>query len=314
MNMKTISDMKYRKCGHPYKDLLMKRFYHMYMGYYEVEGEGLSEEWLHYLLRRLWLVGSACAFKSDVREDSKTKIWIAPFAPQAWSGNDYVSKAQVINPRALPGYPPSGDILEVASDQNPGGKIALCYALPSGLPVRPFFEFYADKILEIQEKIEQNNTQVVLPVLFPTKENGENFKNLVERALREKWPFLPVNPEDIGMFSPTPMAGVYVADKLMEQRKMWENEAKEFLGIDTSADEKRERLTTDEANANNAVINLFRKANQKCLDAFTHNLEYLGVSIKIRPTIEESSAVGEESEGYEKEEGEEMEDENPTAD
>lgn len=282
-----------------YKRVLMRRFLHMWLGLYKVEGEGVSSEWFRYLMERFWYIGRACAFVPDVGPDSKTKIWFAPYAPQAWAGNNAISKAQVINQRAVPGYPPSGEIFDVANDQNPMGKVAIGRALPSGLPVRVFFEFYADRIAELQDRIDQNTQQVVLPVVFPTKMNKEQFQKTVETALERKWPFLPVNPEDVGLFSPTPMAGVYVADKLMELKKEWENEARSLIGLDTSADEKRERLTTDEANSNNALINLFRKANQMCLDEFAHNIEYLGTKIKFVPNVEESMSVKESPKGGE---------------
>ena len=275
-----------------YRDTLYNLFYTLFMGMYEVEGEGLSHEWKHYLMNALWEVGIAAAFIPDVPEGSRSKLWIAPYAATAWAGNDTPTHVQVINPRGLPGYPGS-EPLPVANDQYPQGKVVLCHALQSKLPVKSLFKFYIDKIVDLQETIDTNNQQVVLPMAMPTSMDKEKFLELVKQAIKEKWAYLPLNAEDSAYMSPVATAGIYVADKLIEQRKSWFNEAKALLGIDSGADEKRERLTSDEANANNALINLFRDANQECMDSFAHNLEYLGIHIRFKARAEISESVHE---------------------
>lgn len=275
-----------------YKKALLNLFYTLFMGMYEIEGEGISHEWKHYLFNRLWFNGTAAAFVPDLPKESKTKVWFAPFAATAWAGNDRPTFVQVINPRGLPGYPGTSP-LPVANDQFPEGKVVICHALQTGLPVKNIFEFYISKMVELQEQIDQNNKQVVLPMAMPTDMDKEKFREMAERAIAEKWLYLPVEAESAAYMSPVATAGVYVSDKLIEQRKSWFNEAKALLGIDSGADEKRERLTSDEANANNALINLFREANQECMDAFAHNLEYLGIHIRFKARAEISESVHE---------------------
>ena len=48
----------------------------------------------------------------------------------------------------------------------------------------------------------------------------------------------------------------FVADKIMKYKEQIWNEALQFLGINTLTTEKKERLITDEASANNELINL----------------------------------------------------------
>lgn len=48
----------------------------------------------------------------------------------------------------------------------------------------------------------------------------------------------------------------FIADKIMEYKKQIWNEALTYLGINSLATEKKERLITDEANSNNELINL----------------------------------------------------------
>ena len=97
----------------------------------------------------------------------------------------------------------------------------------------------------------------------------------------------------------------YVADKLQEyKRNVW-SEALSFLGVNNVADEKAERLITDEVNANNEMIDLSAQTmlltRQQAAKKLNENYGF-NVEVKQR-TFEEIKKIMENDTG----EGEQVE-------
>lgn len=97
----------------------------------------------------------------------------------------------------------------------------------------------------------------------------------------------------------------YVADKLQEyKRNVW-SEALSFLGVNNVADEKAERLVTDEVNANNEMIDLSAQTmlltRQQAAKELNENYGF-NVEVKKR-TFEEIKKIMENDTG----EGEQVE-------
>ncbi len=80
----------------------------------------------------------------------------------------------------------------------------------------------------------------------------------------------------------------YVVDKIMEYKKQIWNEALTFLGINSLADEKKERLITDEANSNNELINMnlqsFLLTREEACRQINEKFG-LNVSVKVRSDL-----------------------------
>lgn len=275
---------KYRK--HPYYGVLMTRFYRAWMSAFKIEG--VPESWGNYLFRQLWMVGLACAFKADLPGDPV--LYFSTYSAVRYGGNDYPTLVQVINERNLPGYPPARKRLAVVSDYVPEGKVALVRAFPSQCPVFVLYDFYACKICEVQTSIDTNLEQVVLPVGIPTSGDKQYKTRSLTKAVEEHSAFYLFDDEESRLFAPTPMQGQYYIDKLIQYRKDWENEAKNLIGIDSSAEEKRERLLMDEVNANNAEINLQRQSIMLNLEAFSKDIKLLGFDVTFKSRIEEAQA------------------------
>lgn len=272
-----------------YKELMMNQFYIMWMGLYK--WKGISSEWSHYLMREMWLKGTCSAFLADV--PGEKQVWIAPYAPYYFTGNNTPSKVTIINERSVPGYPSEYKILDVISNQNKQGTIALGWALPSKRPVKLYFEFFATKMAELQEQIDQNNQQIVLPMGVPTTSRKEEFTKQLRIAIKNKEPLIPIYGESASLFRPQTLSNQFVGDKLIDQIHRWMNEAKTLLGIDASGEEKRERVNMDEANSNNAIINLFREINLDCVREFAYNINLLGVNVSVSPNTEKVTSVSE---------------------
>ena len=94
----------------------------------------------------------------------------------------------------------------------------------------------------------------------------------------------------------------FVADKLQVYKQQIWNEALTFFGINNTNTEKRERLITDEVNANNEVISINAEAmllaRQEAANAI-NKLYGLNVTVKMRSFQVEDEQVDEVKEGEE---------------
>ncbi len=127
------------------------------------------------------------------------------------------------------------------------------------LPTCGTLELYAQRLAEIQRTMDVNLAGQKFPVAIVgsadqklTLENLYNQYNGNQPFIFGDKNFL--SPDNglkvINTESP------YIIDKLTDYKKEILNEALTFLGINNISIEKKERLVTDEANANNEVINL----------------------------------------------------------
>ena len=267
-----------------YRRIVFNRFFREWMALYEIEG--ISAQWTEYFFKTLWMSGQICAFKAEV--PGEPILWFAPFAGVDYGGNDYPLRVNVVNPRGLPGYPKG--VKSVIDEDHPKGEVAILRALPTYEPVSSQFAYYAAKIGEVQGKIDQNANQVVLPTAIPTDTAKANKLSELTNAIRNNDPFFATNEENPTLFNVVSLQGTYYIDKLIQYRKDWENEAKNQLGIDSSAEEKRERLLLDEVNSNNVEIALLQETIKSRLDAFAADVKLLGFDISFKSRIEKPSS------------------------
>lgn len=95
-----------------------------------------------------------------------------------------------------------------------------------------------------------------------------------------------IEPKTLNLNAP------YLVDKLEIYKKTLWNEALTFLGINNIMEEKKERLVTDEANANNELINLnlqsYLAPRQEACNQFNKLFELTGdkaISVRVRSDL-----------------------------
>lgn len=280
-----------------YKEALMERFYNLWQGM--VECKELPLKWTSLMMDYLWWLGTCAGFKPDGFENENVAFF-ASWAANEFDNTFYPLAVEVINKFNRPGYPKG--FHPVVEPYTKKGRVALCFALPSHLPIANLFEFYADKIVEVQKAIDQNLRQVVLPVAIPAYTDREPFLRELMKTLDDRQPFVAVNGEMGSVFNPQNLQGTYYIDKLIQYKKDWENELRNIVGIDSSSEEKRERLLTDEVNSNNAIINLARETIQAQFDQFSADLKALGITANFKVRQVEASSNNEPQKEGEKDE------------
>ena len=161
---------------------------------------------------------------------------------------------------------------------------------------------YARRMAEIDDIIMQNLRQQRVPYLFATDDNNQyTMKTLYDQiyqgepAIFVDKTMLNGNSQNIMLI---PTESPYLVDKLQIQKQEMERELLTFLGINNTL-EKKERLLTDETNANNQFIQMcsdvdFKTRQKACEDI---NKKF-GLNIRVIETSEEFKEVMDDGNVY----------------
>lgn len=132
---------------------------------------------------------------------------------------------------------------------------------------------YATRLANCDRALDVNLDNLSIPLIIVTGEQGRLTANNLMRAREDGQPYVYMNDAtDInGMFNTFPNSTPFLADKLLNAKQQVWNELINFLGIDNSSTEKKERLLEDEIQSSNSRTNVYRltylKARQQACDA-----------------------------------------------
>lgn len=174
-------------------------------------------------------------------------------------------------------------------------------------PTYPTIELYAYRLADITRTIDININAQRTPVTILCSERQKNTMKNVYKQYAGNEPVIyadkDLNLENIKTID---TQAPVVFDKLQLQKHAIWNECMTFLGISNANQDKKERLVTDEVNANNEQIEMsaqvMLKARQQACDLI-NEMFGLNISVELRNVVEQ---VENDSEDLnEKEEGEE---------
>jgi len=114
---------------------------------------------------------------------------------------------------------------------------------------------FATRINEIELTIDINlNAQKTPYVILCDEKERLTFKNIINDVRRFKYAIFGTKNLKINNVDVLNTSSPYLVDKLQQQKRELFNELLSFLGINTNAVEKKERVLVDEVNANNEFI------------------------------------------------------------
>lgn len=122
---------------------------------------------------------------------------------------------------------------------------------PSKSPTEQHVQYFADKIMRIERSIDVNLNVTRIPWIF--KGNGNNLlslKNIYAQVERNE-PVIYLDNKIADDLDVLETPSIYLCDKFADLRHDYINEVATFFGIKNANTDKRERLITDEVNANN---------------------------------------------------------------
>lgn len=160
------------------------------------------------------------------------------------------------------------------------------------LPTDPFIMFYVNKMTEAERTMDVNIKACKTPIIFACDDKDVlTFKRIFQQVdgnVPAIFADRGLNLDSIQSFQ----TGVkFMGKDLMDYSNSVENKLLTFLGVNNSAVDKKERLITDEANANNQLISEFAElqleARMRACEAI-NDMFGLNVSVKRREAVDNS--------------------------
>lgn len=126
------------------------------------------------------------------------------------------------------------------------------------IPTASTLELFALRLYEAERTMDVNIKSQKFPTMVIVDEKQRLMMENLYSQYNGNQPFIFGDKEQLGgdILRSINTGAPYVIDKITEYKKEIWNEALAFLGVNTISLEKKERLITDEANANNEMINL----------------------------------------------------------
>lgn len=126
-----------------------------------------------------------------------------------------------------------------------------------GIPTHPTIELYASRLAELSRTIDINvNAQKTPVVILCSEQQRKTVKTVFNQWNGFEPLILGDKDLDLNGFKAMNTQAPIVFDKLQLQKHAVWNECMTFLGIANANQDKKERLVTDEVNANNNQIEL----------------------------------------------------------
>lgn len=276
------------------KNMLLNRYYSLYMNNYEFEGD-IDYQQKEYILKRLWADGQIACFKiKELESEMKPKglAVFCPFAPGYWNIYDYPVKVNLINTRGVKFIPVGLQVVDK--------DVVIGYAQRNRKPVMEIVLNYIDRMIDVLMVINTNLKTHKMPwIIGGTPEDSKKMRELFDKIENDDISLF-IDSEDVDKLKALNSGTPYIIDKLYNYYSALENELREYLGFQNiGVSEKKEHLIGEEVRANNSLI----KANQNCLldclkEFFERVRDVLGITIevKIKEDIIEELPEEEESE------------------
>lgn len=179
----------------------------------------------------------------------------------------------------------------------------ICRNNPLSVPSINYIKEFADKMNEVSRSIKANVKQQKFPFIIPcTPENEYTMKTLFDKVVDGDLAIFKDESLDLSGLKVLDTRVPFVVDKLNEYRFELEREILTFHGLNNNF-EKKERLLTDEVNANNDYIDsnidlMFNMRKHFCEKA---NEKY-GLNIQVYKNYDVKQNVSRET--FETERGE----------
>lgn len=274
---------------------LKNKYFNVFLNKFDVEGlDAWSEE---YTLRKLYESGTISTFiLNDIPVQSQ-------YAVSSYGLNWRPATANVINECGVPGFPTKPLVVDE--------EIVIGYLQHSRKGMSSTIDYYIDRMVSVLMSILVNLETSKLPFLIGVSDdNIQAIEEVIDR----------IYANELAVFMPTEVANAlsvantgsqFLVDKLWTQYLNFECDLLTAMGIDCNS-LNMSRITSDQSNANNALINNVNYGFNKCLKAYAdkvNELWNLGLSIKVHEDkVESIHQADEELEEYEDDEESEEDD------
>lgn len=272
------------------KDYYLLKYYNLYMNLYDFEGIDYQQK--DFFLRKMWADGKLAFFVLKNEEETITSetypsgsLVLCPFAASTLNIYDYPVMVNLIRLRDVRFIP--------VAPQKVDKDVVIGYAQRNKRPILEMVNFIIDKICDVEMTLRTALRSQKMPWVVGYSPETELQRQVISDMLNEDEPNLFMEIENVNNFKALVSGAPYICDKLYQLRESYENELREYFGVNNlGINEKKEHLISSEIDVNNEQIQrsgecLFDSLNEIC----ERINDVLGYNIKIKMNKPESTEM-----------------------
>lgn len=270
------------------RQILNNKYYNIFMNLIQIDG--MDHDTLDYTLKKLYHNGTICAFNLK-----NYGAVVSDYAPMNFGLYGLPNQLSLINTYNVPNFPKTA---------TSGVDCVIGYLKRGHEPIERVVKFYVDKLAQLYMSLYINIETSKLPFIIGTSVDDKDAINEFIAKLYSNDLAIFMPSEYINQIKVLNTGGAYIVDKIWAQILNTESELLTQLGIDANA-LNLNRITADQSNANNALINNYREGFKYELTAFCDKCnEILGTNWHAHIVGEEVLSIHEE-ESFEEDKGDE---------
>ena len=275
------------------KNYYLLKYYNLFMNAYKFTG--LDYQQKDFLLRKLWSVGTLASFKLDVEteENPNGLLVLCPYGTSELNIYNYPVKVNLIALKPVKFIPTTPQLVDK--------DVVLVWGQRNKRPILELVDHLVEKITDVEMTLRTNLKANKTPWIIGYSPESATQREHMRTLLDEEEPYLFVEAGDVNQYKAL-LSGVnYNCDKLYALKQCYENELREYLGIDNlGVNEKKEHLINAEIESNNEAIQSSGECFLDCLKEWCERVQkVLGYQVSVelnKPDEIEYNDNGEEEE------------------
>lgn len=263
------------------KTYYILKYFNLFINGYKFKGIDYQQK--DFILRKMWAVGRIACFKLKDKKGNEIltdqhpqgELVFCPYAVSKLNIYDYPIEVSLIKLKNVSFIPTSLQVVDK--------DVVIGFAQRNKHSVMEMVMPLINKIVDVEMVLKTNlkaqKTPWVVGYSPETEEQRQNIKN----NLDNDEPYLFMEVEDINQFKAIVSGANYNCDKLYNLKQCYENEIKEYLGINNlGINEKKEHLIGDEINVNQEIVESHGECFLDCLKEFCERIkDVLGYDVSV---------------------------------
>ena len=277
------------------KSFYILKYFNLFMNSYKFTN--LDYQQKDFLLRKMWAMGRIACFKLKLQTEShpQGELVFCPYGATKLNIYDFPVEVSLIKLKNVSFIPTTPQVVDK--------DVVLGYAQRNKHSVLEMVMPLIEKITDVEMTLRTSLKSQKTPWLVAYSPESEEQKRIMKENLDSDEPYLFMETEEINNFKAIVSGANYNCDKLYNLKCAYENEVKEYLGINNlGVNEKKEHLIGDEININQEIVESHGECFLDCLKEFCERIrEVLGYDIQVELNKPDSIEYKDEEEELEDE-------------
>ena len=247
------------------KNYYLLKYFNLYLNAYKFTN--LDYQQVDFILRKFWTVGQLACFKlaDGTEEHPQGAVVFCPFATSKLNIYDYPVEVSLIRLKNVTFIPTTTQIVDK--------DVVIGYAQRNKRPVLALVNVLVDKIVDCEMTLRTALKAQKTPWIVGYTPESDYQKQALKNNLDSDEPYLFMEIGDLNNFKSLVSGANFICDKLYNLKMSYENELKEYLGINNlGVNEKKEHLISSEIDVNNESIESHGECFLDCLKEFCERI------------------------------------------